>query len=205
MQLFALSLPVGKLVPGFLLPIFTHDDRFWIQFPSGAVKEPPQLRELCLGSEDAGPILHFLALQQSIPVKTVLLGSAPSSASKEYIDAFFDGQSIILGSRTEVSAYLRGALPNLRTTLKDRCFTFAELLSYVGEEELADKIRNAKAMILEVDTRFGILTADGKNLGTSPKREMKEARILDLSAYRNNLKRLPPFYSVRQSKSGQMS
>lgn len=154
--LFAVSLPTGNLLPGFFTPIFAEKEMFWVQISENGLKVPGFDR-IYLGEEGDGPFLHILALEQNIPTRLEVVGDIKNTAESEFIDAFFDGQEVAIGPRAQLSAYLRGSLPRILQQLVDRPFTFAGVLEYIGEYELAASVKIARSLQIHVIlSRFGI-------------------------------------------------
>lgn len=189
MQLFALALPLGKMLPGFMVPVFSRDGEFWLQ-AAASDGRPPVFHKLELDGHNSGPFLHILALRREIPVPIVELDPNPKASESEYIDAFFDGVKIIVGPRLKVGAYLRGALPTMYELLVPRPFALAKLLTYIGEDTVANLVRARKtADIPQVASLFG---QDRKKLPAAP----SGAIVLDLTEFRKRMSAGKNYYTV---------
>jgi hypothetical protein len=143
LTLASFAFPLGKQVPGFVVPIFSANGQLFLQ-EAKAEARVGELVEVEI-SADEGPLLD--ARSPFDPNITIQVLDARVPTGPQLIEAFFDGTTITVGTRVALHEYLTESLPFIAAQLANKPLTFAGVLDYVGRGADAHQVRTRRKVI----------------------------------------------------------
>lgn len=135
-KLAAFALPTGEMTPGFLIPVFESANKRYVQ----EIDPHNHIKRLCQITK-SDPILQIDSLNILAAIKLVRFGAEFAETGNEAIHAFFDKNTIYIGTHLELVTMFNLIESQILQHLESFPYSLAGLYDFIGYKNKASALR----------------------------------------------------------------